>query len=214
METRRLPPYDQDEAARHVARSGPEMNRLIEVVGPPDLVVGALSSPFEMLLESIVYQQLSGKAAATIYGRVEAMFGGHPPAPEALLAIEDVHLRNAGMSWAKVAAARDLASQTLDGTLPSLGELAAMPDDEIIASLTRVRGIGPWTVQMLLIFRLGRPDVLPAADLGVRKGLQITHSLAELPAPQEVIERGEVWRPYRSMASWYLWRAVDGVLPG
>jgi 3-methyladenine DNA glycosylase/8-oxoguanine DNA glycosylase len=207
------PAYDQAAAAQRLASSDPELARLIDAVGPPRLVIGKIRTPFEMLLRSIVYQQLSGKAAATIYSRVEALFSPGRPEPQMLLGLDDVLLREAGMSWAKVAGARDLAEKTAAKSLPSLSDLHRMADDEIVTALTRIRGIGPWTVEMLLIFRLGRPDVLPATDLGVRKGVKLTYGLVDLPTPEEVRRRGEAWRPFRSLASWYLWRAVDGVLP-
>jgi 3-methyladenine DNA glycosylase/8-oxoguanine DNA glycosylase len=207
------PAYDQAAAAQRLASSDPELARLIDAVGPPRLVIGKIRTPFEMLLRSIVYQQLSGKAAATIYSRVEALFAPGRPEPQMLLGLDDVLLREAGMSWAKVAGARDLAEKTAAKSLPSLSDLHKMADDEIVTALTRIRGIGPWTVEMLLIFRLGRPDVLPATDLGVRKGVKLTYGLVDVPTPEEVRGRGEAWRPFRSLASWYLWRAVDGVLP-
>jgi DNA-3-methyladenine glycosylase II len=167
-------------------------------------------SPFEEVLESIVYQQLSGKAAATIYGRVRALF---PPrrvlSPQALLDTPDEALRGAGLSRAKLAAARDLAAKTLEGVVPTAAALRRMPDDEIIERLTAVRGVGMWTVQMLLIFRLGRPDVLPIHDLGIQKGFQKTYRTRQWPTPERIERAGEKWRPFRSVASWYLWRATD-----
>ncbi|TFG43836.1 MAG: DNA-3-methyladenine glycosylase 2 family protein [Gemmatimonadales bacterium] len=167
-------------------------------------------SPFEEVLESIVYQQLSGKAAATIYGRVRALF---PPrrvlSPQALLDTPDEALRGAGLSRAKLAAARDLAAKTLEGVVPTAAALRRMPDDEIIERLTAVRGVGMWTVQMLLIFRLGRPDVLPIHDLGIQKGFQKTYRTRQWPKPERIERAGEKWRPFRSVASWYLWRATD-----
>lgn len=163
---------------------------------------------FQSLLRSIIYQQLSGKAAATIHGRVEALFDGTPE-PVALLALSDEVLRGAGLSRNKLLALRDLAEKTLDGTVPPLTELEALDDEAIIRRLVRVRGVGRWTVEMLLMFRLRRPDVLPVDDLGVRKGFMLTYGLGELPKPAALRERAEHWRPYRSVASWYMWRAVE-----
>jgi DNA-3-methyladenine glycosylase II len=129
--------------------------------------------------------------------------------PEAVLATSDQTLRAAGMSRAKVAGVKDLAAKTLDGTVPTLARLMKMDDADIVSRLVEVRGIGVWTVEMLLIFRLGRPDVLPVADFGVRKGFMLTYGLKKLPTPQQILDYGELWRPYRSVASWYLWRAVE-----
>ncbi len=131
------------------------------------------------------------------------------PKPADVLATKDARLRAAGMSLAKVQSVKDLAAKTLDGTVPTLARLNKMSDEEIVSRLVQVRGIGVWSVEMLLIFRLGRPDVLPVSDLGIRKGFQVTYGLDSLPTPRQVLEYGERWRPYRSVASWYLWRAVD-----
>ncbi|MDX1606171.1 MAG: DNA-3-methyladenine glycosylase [Candidatus Competibacterales bacterium] len=163
---------------------------------------------FQSLLRSIVYQQLSGKAAATIHARVEALFPGVPE-PAALLALSDEALRGAGLSRNKTLALRDLAAKTLDGTVPALETLEQWDDEAVIRRLVQVRGIGRWTVEMLLMFRLRRPDVLPVDDLGVRKGFRLTYGLDGLPDAAQLRERAEAWRPYRSVASWYLWRAVE-----
>jgi 3-methyladenine DNA glycosylase/8-oxoguanine DNA glycosylase len=164
---------------------------------------------FDALAESIVYQQLNGKAAATIYARVCALFEGGEVHPEGLLALSDVELRAAGLSRGKTLALRDLATRTLAGTVPTLAQLHTMTDDAIVESLVQVRGIGRWTAEMLLIFRLRRPDVLPATDYGIRNGFMLTYRKRSLPTPEEVARHGEKWRPHRSAASWYLWRAVD-----
>jgi DNA-3-methyladenine glycosylase II len=201
--------YDPNKALRHLAEADPKLGRLIERLGAFELEVRTLHSPFEALLRSIVFQQLSGKAAGTIYGRVQALFTEAVVHPEALLALPEEQLRGAGMSRAKTAAARDLAAKTLDGTVPTLDVLRQLSDEEIIDRLVAVRGIGPWTAEMLLIFRLGRPDVLPVTDLGVRKGYMLAYGLDELPKPAALKAYGERWRPYRSVASWYLWRVVD-----
>ena len=166
--------------------------------------------PFDALAESIAYQQLSGKAAATIFGRVRALYPKRKWLdPEQLLATPDETLRAAGLSRAKTAALKDLAAKTIDGTVPAGRALIRMSDDEIITRLTAVRGIGRWTVEMLLLFDLGRPDVWPVDDYGVRKGFAKTFGRRKLPTPKQLMKFGEKWRPYRSMAAWYFWRALD-----
>lgn len=167
-------------------------------------------SLFHALTRSIVYQQLTGRAAATILGRVTGLFAPKRfPGPADLLEMPSERLRAAGLSAAKAAALRDLAGRALDGTVPSLARVRRMHDEEIIERLTAVRGVGRWTVEMLLIFKLGRPDVLPVGDLGVRKGFALTYGKRKLPAPEVMHRRGKHWRPYRSVASWYLWRALE-----
>jgi DNA-3-methyladenine glycosylase II len=166
--------------------------------------------PFDALAESIAYQQLTGKAAATIFGRVRALYPKRKWLdPKQLLATPDERLRAAGLSRAKTAALKDLAAKTIDGTVPSGRALLRMTDDEIITRLTTVRGIGRWTVEMLLLFDLGRPDVWPVDDYGVRKGFAKTFRRRELPTPKQLMKLGEKWRPYRSVAAWYFWRALD-----
>jgi len=166
--------------------------------------------PFDALAESIAYQQLSGKAAATIFGRVRALYPSRKWLdPEQLLATPDETLRAAGLSRAKTAALKDLAAKTIDGTVPASRALIRMSDDEIITRLTTVRGIGRWTVEMLLLFDLGRPDVWPVDDYGVRKGFAKTFGRRKLPTPKQLMKLGEKWRPYRSVAAWYFWRALD-----
>ena len=166
--------------------------------------------PFDALAESIAYQQLSGKAAATIFGRVRGLYSKTKWLdPAKILATPDDALRSAGLSRAKTAAIKDLAAKTIDGTVPSGHALLRMSDDEIIARLTQVRGIGRWTVEMLLLFDLGRPDVWPVDDYGVRKGFAKTFGRRKLPTPKQLIKSGEKWRPYRSVAAWYFWRALE-----
>jgi DNA-3-methyladenine glycosylase II len=193
------------------------MGALIATVGPYGINFQPTQDLFEALSRAIVYQQLSGKAAATIYGRLKALTGGDgsfTPRAVQSLAFED--LRGAGLSRAKSLAILDLAEKTLAGAIPPGDHIASLSDAEIMERLTAVRGIGPWTVEMLLMFRLGRPDVLPATDLGVRKGFAMLYGHAETPAPAALLDYGEKWRPYRSVASWYLWRMLeldDGALP-
>jgi 3-methyladenine DNA glycosylase/8-oxoguanine DNA glycosylase len=170
-------------------------------------------SIFCALLRAIVYQQLTGKAAATILARVEALFPGHEHVhPEDIAGATEELLRSAGLSRSKAAALRDLAAKTLDGTIPALARLRRMSDQEIVDHLVAVRGIGVWTAEMMLIFNLGRPDVLPVDDYGVRKGFKATFGTRQLPTKKQMLRRGERWRPYRSVASWYLWRAAEAIV--
>jgi methylated-DNA-[protein]-cysteine S-methyltransferase len=201
--------FDPDEAVSHLARNDAPLARVIERAGPLTLRIEKLTSPVEALARSIVYQQLAGQAAAAIYGRFCDLFARRRPTAKAILALGDEALRSAGLSRNKMAALRDLAARAMDGTVPSLRAMQAMTDEEIVDRLVKVRGIGSWTVEMLLIFRLGRPDVLPLGDYGVRKGFQLTYSRPALPTPREVHAHGERWRPFRTAAAWYLWRAVD-----
>lgn len=202
-------PYDVRKAVRILREADRDLADLIERIGPCRLQVRCDITAFHALLRSVIYQQLSGKAASTIYARTLDLFSYRYPTPSKVLRAGDNQLRNAGLSRAKAASVLDLAAKTLNGTLPSTGKIRRMPDDAVIDALTQVRGIGPWTVQMLLIFHLGRADVLPVTDLGVRKGLKLTYRLRRLPTPEQVLRLGDRWRPYRSIASWYLWRAND-----
>lgn len=201
--------YDPHEAAACLREADAALARIMDAVGPPRLEAES-RSPYQSLFRAIVYQQLSGKAAGTILGRVRDLFpGSRIPAPEELLATRDEDLRGAGLSRAKVAAVRDLAARALDGTVPELRRARRLSDQELIERLTAVRGVGQWTVEMLLIFGLGRPDILPVDDLGIRKGFARMTRRKQLPDKQVVLRRGERWRPYRSLASWYLWRATE-----
>lgn len=214
---RRKLPFDPDEALAHLRAKDAKLGALIDRVGAFTLELSPAPSPFESLLESILYQQLHAKAAATIHRRVREYYGGDP-APQTLIDTPDEVLRAAGVSGNKAKALKDLAARTLDGTVPSHAAIVKMTDADIVERLTEVRGIGPWSVEMLLIFRMGRPDVLPATDYGVRKGYALTfqrvpkaRALAaeDLPKPDVVFKRGLRWAPFRSVASWYLWRACD-----
>jgi 3-methyladenine DNA glycosylase/8-oxoguanine DNA glycosylase len=202
--------YDPVVACAHLADADRALGRLIARVGGFGLRPRPAQSLFAALARAIVYQQLSGNAAATILSRVVTLFAPKRfPTPSDLLAMPPERLRAAGLSAAKTAALRDLAARTLDGTVPSMARVRRMDDEAIIEQLTRVRGIGRWTVEMLLIFRLGRPDVLPVGDLGVRKGFALTFGTRGLPEPGAMTRRAERWRPYRSVASWYMWRALE-----
>jgi DNA-3-methyladenine glycosylase II len=205
------PAYDIELAVDALSREDPLLGALIEQIGPYQLNLRYIKSPFLSLLRAIVYQQLSGKAAATIHGRLNALFDGGTPSPSSLLAMPDEALRSVGLSAAKTLAVKDLAAKVLEGTVPTMAQLNAMDDDEIVERLIQVRGIGRWTVEMLLIFSLGRPDVLPVADLGIRRGFMRTYELDDMPAPGFIRTHGLRWAPYRSVASWYLWRASDQV---
>jgi DNA-3-methyladenine glycosylase II len=219
-------PYSRTDAIAHLAAADPKLARLIERAGPFTMRLASQQSPFEALTEAIIYQQLHGKAAAAIHARLLAAF--QPaltitiihPTPEQILDHPTAELRAAGLSANKTLALRDLAAKTLDGTVPTLARIRRMSDDAIIDHLTQVRGIGKWTVEMFLIFRLGRPDVFPTTDYGIRKGFaltfqslhpttKVTPDLLAQPADMERRALTKHWAPYRSIASWYLWRACD-----
>jgi 3-methyladenine DNA glycosylase/8-oxoguanine DNA glycosylase len=202
--------YDPREACRHLARQDPVLAKLMRRSIPFALTPVKTQSIYHALAESIVYQQLSGKAASTIFGRFVKIYRPKRfPVPQALLDTDDETLRGAGLSRNKVLALRDLSARVLDGTVPKLAAARRMPDEELIERLTAVRGIGVWTVEMLLMFRLGRPDVLPCGDLGVQTGFALTYGLKQLPKPKKLLAHGERWRPFRSVASWYMWRALE-----
>jgi DNA-3-methyladenine glycosylase II len=210
-------PFDPAEALAHLKAADAKLATLIDRAGDFTLKLDPAPSPFESLVESILYQQLNGKAAATIHRRVREYFGGDPT-PQLLLDTPDEVLRAAGVSGNKSRALKDLAARTIDGTVPTHAAIRKMSDAEIVERLTRVRGVGPWTVEMLLIFRMGRPDVFPVSDYGVRKGFALTFqripktrplAAEDLPKPEVLLKRGKRWAPFRSVASWYLWRACD-----
>lgn len=201
--------YDPALACDTLTAADPVLGKLIARVGPFAISQRMNGDTYASLLRAIVNQQLSVKAAATIHGRVLALFDGGEPTPQALLDVEYDKLRAAGLSGRKVEYAKDLAAKTLDGTVPDREQLQAMDDDDIIKQLTGVRGIGRWTVEMLLIFSLGRPDVLPVDDLGVRKGFARTWGEQQLRKPKALADYGRRWAPYRSVAAWYLWRATE-----
>jgi DNA-3-methyladenine glycosylase II len=210
--------YDTAAALAHLSSIDPKLGALIARVGPFALRVKSTHSPFEALLEAILYQQLHANAAKAILGRLLAGFGDLHPQPEQLLAAPEEMLRAAGVSRTKLLSLRDLAARTLDGTVPSLTAIRRLSDQEIIERLSRVRGIGTWTAEMLLIFRLGRPDVFPGTDYGVRKGYLLTFGRTKwgkpitadmLPKPEAMQRRAARWKPWRSVASWYLWRACE-----
>lgn len=195
-------------AIDHLRERDPNLARIIDRVGACELAPRAGGSHFDALVRAIVYQQLSGRAAATIHGRVEALYGDRAPTPQEILATEDERLRAVGLSWQKISYIRDLSTKVVSGELAT-ESLDAMLDDEVIASLVRVKGIGRWSAQMFLMFRLGRPNILPDLDLGVQKGIQHAYRLPKLPTPKDVLRIGERWAPHASVASWYMWRLLE-----
>jgi methylated-DNA-[protein]-cysteine S-methyltransferase len=203
------------DALAHLRDADPRLARVIDAVGPFGLELKRTASLFGALAEAIVHQQLNGRAAATIYGRVCALFPPTPggPTPAQLLGASDAELRGAGLSRAKLAALRDLAARASADQIPTLAEARRLDDATLVERLSAVRGVGRWTVEMLLIFRLGRGDVLPIDDYGVRKGYAVAFRTRTLPTPAEVAKRGARWRPYRTVASWYLWRAAERAAP-
>ncbi|MDQ6618069.1 MAG: methylated-DNA--[protein]-cysteine S-methyltransferase [Actinomycetota bacterium] len=207
--------FDVDQGVAHLGAVDPALARLMDAVGPFDLRLTDAPTTFAALARAIVYQQLNGRSAAAIYGRLSALFpqsgAGATLRPEDILGSRDEALLGAGLSRAKLLSILDLARHAADGAIPTLDEARGMEDEVIIEELSQVRGVGRWTAEMFLIFTLGRPDVLPVGDFGVRKGFAITYRNGEMPTPKELMEYGERWRPYRSVASWYLWQAL--VLP-
>jgi 3-methyladenine DNA glycosylase/8-oxoguanine DNA glycosylase len=198
------------QAIDHLSRSDRVLRKLIRTVGPCRLRADRRCEPWAALVRSVTYQQLNGTAAQTIFNRFLALFpGGGFPAPQQILDAPDELLRGAGLSRAKTAAIKDIARKTAGGIVPSRADAQRLSDAELVERLTVIRGVGPWTVEMLLIFSLGRRDVLPVTDFGVRKGFSLTYGLEDLPHPRDLLAHGERWRPYRSIASWYLWRACD-----
>jgi DNA-3-methyladenine glycosylase II len=194
-------------ALTHLRRD-PKLAAIIDRVGPFKMRPRADGTHFSALARAIVYQQLSGKAAATIWGRVEAIYGGRPPAPAEVVATADEPLRAAGLSRQKLGYLRDLAGKAVAGELP-VETLHELEDHAILDVVGAVKGIGTWTVQMFLIFRLGRPDVMPTGDLGIRKAVQKAYRLRALPPPARVAEIAAKWRPHSTVASWYLWRSLE-----
>ena len=210
MSTIPILPFDLRVAKAALAAKDERLARLIEETVEFQIEMESTDSPYEALMESIAYQSISGKAAATIFTRIKALgSNGRPPTPQEMLKLQPRKLRKAGLSGAKVLAMKDLAQKTIDGVVPSMEEALKLSDEELIERLVSVRGIGAWTVEMFLIFRLGRPDVLPIHDLGVKKGWSVTYGKKRMPKPHELLAFGERWRPYRTLASWYMWRAFE-----
>ena len=206
-------PLDARKAARHLSEADPVLAGIIRQVGPWTVVPAVKIDLFGALLRSIVYQQLHGRAAEAIHGRVLKAIGGRHPRAAALQSIPDATLRAAGLSANKLRAIRELAARTLDGTVPTGRVAARLSDEELLARLTAVRGIGPWTVHMLLMFHLGRPDVLPTGDFAVRRAFSLLYRRGRAVTPESMIRHARRWQPYRSVASWYLWRSFDVKTP-
>jgi 3-methyladenine DNA glycosylase/8-oxoguanine DNA glycosylase len=202
-------PFDHQKAHAHLSGIDKKLARLIAQVGEFQFKLDECDSVYESLLEAITHQSIAGAAARVIFGRIMALgTDGKCPTPQELLRARSPKLRKVGLSHAKIAAVRDLARKTIDGVVPTIEAAENMSDEELVERLISVRGIGAWTVEMFLIFRLGRPDVLPVHDYGVQKGYAITYGKKTIPKPKELAAFGERWRPYRSVASWYMWRAV------
>jgi DNA-3-methyladenine glycosylase II len=204
--------FDLAVATKYLAERDERLKLLIAETAPFQTDSDQLQSPYEALLEAIAYQSISGKAAATIYGRIKALSAtGRAPTPQEMLKLRKPVLRKAGLSDAKVLAMKDLARKTIEGIVPTFEQAEKLSDEELVERLVSVRGIGAWTVEMFLIFRLGRPDVLPIHDLGVKKGWSVAYGKKHMPKPKELLAFGERWRPYRTVASWYMWRAFERV---
>lgn len=205
---------DLDRAERHLRRADPVLAEVVEAVGPCRIDEARRDRPFPALIESILHQQLSMKAAATIHRRFLALYDGRPPSPRELLDTPESDLRAAGLSRQKVGYLRDLAERVAAGSL-SMSRLPDLDDEEVIDVLTEVKGVGRWTAEMFLMFRLGRADVLPVGDLGLRDAVRRVYGLDERPGPEEMRRIAEPWRPYRSIACWYLWRSrrAGGLAP-
>jgi len=202
-------PFNHLKAVRHLTGCDPRFADLISRVGRFRMEMDDHPTPYAALFEAIQYQQLAGKAAAAILKKVKDRIGGGDfPTPTQMLAASDEDLRAAGLSRQKMAALRDLAAKTIEGVVPGMEEIEQLTDEEILTRLTAVRGVGAWTVHMFLIFRLGRPDILPTLDYGVQQGFRLAYNKRKLPKPKALAAFGEKWKPYRSVASWYLWQAV------
>lgn len=198
-------------AVRHLKQVDPVLAKVIEQAGPVRITLETKRSVYESLARSIFYQQVHAKAAAAILGRVQSACGNPNrfPSPEKFLSMPEATLRAAGMSQSKFKSLTDLATHVSRGELPTRKQAEQMSDEEIIEALTVVRGIGPWTVHMMLIFSFGRTDVFPITDYGVRNGYTKLHGKRQMITPKQLEKKGEIWRPFRSIASWYLWRATE-----
>lgn len=201
--------YNWDDAIAHIRAVDARMAAVLQAAGNPRLEIKRARSPFEYLLRAIIYQQLAGKAAATIHGRVLDLFDARRPDPARLLKLRAPTLRKAGVSANKQKALKDLALRAVAGGIPSFAALSRLEDEAIIDQLTQVHGVGRWTVEMLLMFQLGRPDVLPINDLGVQKGFAKAYGMSDMPKPKQLAQLADHWRPYRSIGSWLCWRALE-----
>jgi DNA-3-methyladenine glycosylase II len=200
------------EAHKHLSKCDPVLRLLIREHGLCDLAPESRRSPFQSLVMAVAHQQLNGTAANTILGRFKKLFPGRRfPRPEDLAGVTDEQIRACGFSYGKIKAIRDIAAKTISGVIPTSREIVKLSDDEIVARLTEVHGVGRWTVEMLLIFQLGRHDVLPVDDFGVRTGFRHAYKKRRMPTPKELLAHGEIWRPYRTTAAWFLWCAADAL---
>ena len=197
-------------ALKHLSTVDPVMQKLISQIGACKLKPEIRRPPFQSLVQAVAHQQLNGTAANTILTRFKKLFPGRKfPRPEDLAKVTDAQIRAAGFSFAKIKSIRDIAEKTLSGVVPSARQIVKLSDGEIIARLTEVRGVGRWTVEMLLIFQLGREDVLPVDDFGVRSGFRVAYKKRAMPKPKDLLKFGKRWRPHATTAAWYLWRAAD-----
>jgi len=196
-------------AIKHLRDRDPRLAEFIDRIGLIKLPPRRSSDPYLALLETIAYQQLAGAAAKKIWGRVMCLFDEGGPRPEKLIALSEETLRSAGLSRSKALSMRDIATRTLSGQIPDALAMKAMSNEELFETLTQIRGVGPWTVEMLLMFTLRRPDVMPATDYGIRKGFQMLYRKRQLPTPKQLLKKAESWRPYRTAAALYLWRIAD-----
>ena len=198
-------------AHKHLAKHDPVLRRLIREHGRCGLVPEKRRSPFQSLVQAVAHQQLNGTAANTIHTRFKRLFPGRRfPRAEDMAKVTDAQIRACGFSFAKIKSIRDIAEKTLSGVIPVSRQIVKLSDDEIVTRLTEVRGVGRWTVEMLLIFQLGRKDVLPVDDFGVRSGFRVAYKKREMPKSKALLKFGERWRPHGTTAAWYLWRAADG----
>lgn len=198
------------DSIRHLKRVDPVLAAVIDRIGPCRLEPRREGTHFDALVRSIVYQQLSGKAASTIHSRLQDLYGGRAPTPAELLATPDEQLRAVGLSRQKLSYLKDLAAKVEEGVVPLASDVIDhLDDDAIIDRLVKVKGIGRWTVQMFLMFRLGRRDVLPDLDLGIQNAIRRAYRMRKQPGPKDVLRIGEKWRPHASIASWYLWRSLE-----
>jgi DNA-3-methyladenine glycosylase II len=197
------------EALKHLAKADKKLGGFIKKYGPIKLAKPEFTDPYDALISAVAHQQLHGKAAITILNRLRALASGNIPAPSALLAFSDEAIRACGFSGAKMRALRDIAARAADGTIPTAARAKRLPDDELIKRLTIIRGVGQWTVEMLLIFTLRRADIFPVDDFGVREGFRVLHGLEAQPRPKPFAEMGKIYAPYRSLAALYFWRAAD-----
>ncbi len=196
-------------AINHLRTRDPRMAKLIDEIGLIKMPARRSRDPYLALLETIAYQQLAGSAAKKIWERVLGLFDADGPRPEKLLALSENELRSAGLSRSKAVSMRDIAARTVSGHVPDAQRMKGMSDEELFAALTQIRGVGPWTVEMLLMFTLRRPDIMPVTDYGIRKGFQVLYRKRQMPTPKQILKKAEAWRPYRTAAALYLWRIAD-----